>query len=219
MNYRSLLYISAVAAAVLICSARADAAAIIDFDGLPYGLLPAGYGDSSFSWKNFASIATPVASGYRNGVVDGNGVGFNYFARPATLSSTSSFTLNSAYFTGAWNDGLQVTVLGFEDGSPAPTYTKSFTVDTTGPKWISFNWRDVTSLQFTSEGGVHNSAYPYFGEQFAFDRLSINSGVPEPGAWAIMLTGLFLTGGALRYRRRKASPMSGSCPGSSARAC
>jgi hypothetical protein len=60
--------------------------------------------------------------------MSGNNVAFDFGSGPATgsFSSATSFNLNSAYLTAAYNDGLQVDVQGFV-GSTL-TYDNTFTV-------------------------------------------------------------------------------------------
>src|SRR5690242_5882980 len=73
-------------------------------------------GYAGLQWQNFYVSDTrygPYPSdGYKNGTVSPNNVAFNANGTPASLSGPT-FDLNSGYFTGAWNDGLQIRIQGF----------------------------------------------------------------------------------------------------------
>jgi hypothetical protein len=82
--------------------------------------VPNGYG--GLNWSNVyevdadSNIYNP--SGFQNvaGGSDGN-VAFNGFSNLGTITTAGAdFTLKSAYMAAAWNDGLQVTVEGYDDG-------------------------------------------------------------------------------------------------------
>ena len=72
-------------------------------------------GYQGFDWSNFWVLAGAFLplSGYSAGMVSAPNVAYNSFGDPASFSSTTDFTLTSGDFTGAWNDGLSITVQGF----------------------------------------------------------------------------------------------------------
>ena len=76
-----------------------------------------GYG--GLNWSNFYGInsSSYPASGYANGTVSPNFVVLNWYANPASISSSTDFKLASGYLTGAWNDGLSVTVKGYNNSA------------------------------------------------------------------------------------------------------
>jgi hypothetical protein len=95
---------------------------------------------------SWSIIAPPfiVLSGYVNGVVSGTEVAFTPYGDPAAFSG-SPFTFNSAYFTAAWYDGLDIHV----DGYLASTlvYSTDFIVNTVGgSKFETFNCWLMTSI-------------------------------------------------------------------------
>jgi hypothetical protein len=164
---------------------------ILTFDDLPTPVsgnnpgspIPNGY--EGLQWQNFIylngvnSFFNP--SGYQNGVVSPNNVAFNAYANPAMFSD-GLFNLNSAYLTGAWNDGLQVEVQGFVGA--ALIYDNTYTVNATGPTLINFNYLGVGAVNFISSGGVNHGfvnsqGLHITGTQFVMDNLSITI-VPEP---------------------------------------
>ncbi|MBU0622542.1 MAG: PEP-CTERM sorting domain-containing protein [Gammaproteobacteria bacterium] len=159
-----------------------------------------GYG--GLQWDNFGVISgtSMPGSGYDTGTVSGTNTAFNMYGEPASFSSATAFTLNDAFFTGAWNNGLQIHVVATGGSN---TYTTDFTVDTYGPTNIFFNWANLNSVSFFTSGGVQNSDLDGAGLHFAMDNLRINeviSPVPEPESYALMLAGLGLIGFMARRR-------------------
>lgn len=167
------------------------------------GTIPAGYG--GLTWSNFAVLNGANyfnnPSGYVNGVVSADYVAFNGNGSLAGFSG-DPFNLVGAYFTAAWQDGLLIEVDGFLNG--ASVASTEFTVDTTGPVSVDFNWT-VDEVTFASSGGT-----PAFenrlkgGTQFAMDNLTTREAmpsVPAPGAVILASLGAGLTGW---LRRRKA---------------
>jgi len=162
-----------------LCGARQT----IDFDdinpGAPPGVsIPNGY--AGLQWNNFyvLNATDPVynPSGYLSGLLSGHNVAYNGFGDPALFSSTGTFDLNSAYLTGAWNDGLSIEVKGFIGATLA--YDNTYIVNATAPSFITFDYLGVTSVEFISSGGIHHQGYAGSGTHFAMDNLTIT--VPEP---------------------------------------
>lgn len=187
------------AAGIALAASVGANAAVLDFES---GL------DAGFSWGNFgvlngATYGYPN-SGYATGSVSGDSVAFNMWANPAELSSFSSFVFNGAYFTGAWNNGLSITVNGFLGG--VNTLSETFLVDTTGPIWHSFDWT-VDRLVFSSQGGA-DAGHGGGGTHFAMDNFTYNdvlSPVPEPETYAMLAVGLGLLGAFARRRKQNAA--------------
>ncbi len=187
--------------AVALASVPATAA-VITFDDHGSGQRTINNGYQGFNWNNFITLDTSTysPSGYVNGVVSHSNVAFNANGTPATISNAAGFTLNNAYFTAAWNDGLTINAVGTTLDSQILNY--SFTVDTSGPANILFNWTNLASVRFTTSGGA-NAGYNGSGSHFALDNLTVNEAigvVPEPATLAIVGLGLF---GFAAARRRK----------------
>jgi Autotransporter beta-domain len=147
----------------------------INFDDIPEGAISNGY--KNLDWNNFSILNSTTysinPSGYLNGTVSPSNVAYNAYANPAYFESTRAFTLRSAYITGAWNNGLQVTVTGYRNGSQA--YTQTYTVNSTSPTQITFNWSNLSKVNFSSAGGT-DGGYAGGGEHFALDDLLISYG-------------------------------------------
>jgi len=183
------------AAIVLILSCGSLFAAVVTFDDLPSSSAPQPIPEdySGFNWTNFGYVdPLPFGpSGYANGTVSPTNVAYNRYGDPSMLSS-GSFEFVGAYFTGAWNDGLNVSVSGYLNGEVIErmTIVTSYYV----PTWSSFNWV-VDQLSFNSYGGTLAPEAVSDGLQFVMDNFTYN--VPEPGT-------MFLFGlGGLILRKRK----------------
>lgn len=206
-NFARGLMAAAILCVSLAGSARADI--FINFDDLTTtsaALISNGY--RGFDWNNFAVLNTTSeynsfgTNGYTNGTVSAPNVAANDHD-PASMSSTTPFTFNSAYFTGAWNNGLNITVTGLLNGVTEDTTT--FTVDSTAPTLEAFNWANINELDFSSSGGT-SAGYGGAGEYFAMDNMTLNGpvpSVPEPGSWLLLESAVLLS--ACLYRRQRAS--------------
>ena len=166
-------------------------AVTVTFDDLPESVspteftVPNGYG--GLNWSNFyyVDVNSISNSGYANGMVSPTNVAYNGFGDPA-FASDSRFTLNSAYFTGAWNDGLDIHVVGSLGG--VTVYTTDFLVNSTSPTLYTFNWAGLDNVAFSSSGGTDHG-YGGSGTQFAMDNLRINEPVPEPSTLLLLTAG------------------------------
>ena len=193
----------ALAALLALSFGAAQASNVINFDDLGSGVtISNGY--DGLNWSNFNALngVTYGTSGYQNGVVSRNNVAYNAFANPASISATSpaGFSLSDGFFTGAWNNGLNITASAvFEN---ATTATQTFTVNTSGPTDEFFGWNNLASVTFTSFGGT-SAGLGGGGTHFALDNLNISltSAVPEPTTDALLMMGLVAVG--LGIRRRK----------------
>ena len=191
---RNLLLGSLVALA-----SNAAMATTLTFDDIPAGgqEVPASYG--GFTWNNWYVLdGTTRGGGYNNGVVSANNVAYNGGGSPASFSSGTAFTLNDAFFTAAWSDGLNVHVVG----TGAATYTTDFVVNTTSPTRVFFNWTGLTSVDISTSGGT-DMGLGGSGTHIALENLTVDEtvAVPEPATLALMSLGL---AGAGVFRRKAA---------------
>jgi hypothetical protein len=197
---KSMLLAAALVGAVAVSPAMA---APITFDDLSGdgGVIANGY--SGLNWSNFGVYDGRDfgASGYVNGRVSGLNTAYNQGGTPASFSAASAFTLNSGSFTGAWSNGLIISVVGLVNGAQA--YSDNFTVNTAGPSLHTFDWTNLSSVTFSSAGGT-NAGFNASGNQFVLDNLTISSAVaavPEPASWAMMILGMGAVGFAMRRRK------------------
>jgi MYXO-CTERM domain-containing protein len=194
---------------LLFCLASAvlapvASATVLDFEGLAdFAKIPDGYGGfnwSEFFWSLDAFHYELNPSGYGNGLVSGSNVAFSAYASVIGFGLTSgTFTLNGLYLTGAWNNGLNVDIVGYRLGSIVRSTT--VIVDATGPTHVVLNWSGLDWVGFQSYGGVR-AGYNGTGTHFALDDLDVEvegAPVPEPFTVALGLGGLAL---AARRRRR-----------------
>jgi len=187
------------AAFTQMCNAQTE---ILTFDDLPsiYGTaqIPNGYG--GLQWQNFWYLNAVTywgnPSGYSNGLVSADNVAFNANGDPAQIGG-GLFDLNSAYLTGAWNDGLQLEVQGFIGSTLI--YDNTYTVNTAGPTLINLNYLGIDEANFISFGGTHNSSFAVGGEQFAVDNLNVTL-VPEPTSMWLLAAGIL---GMILLRHRQ----------------
>ncbi len=152
------------------------AATTLTFDDLPgtESSIPNGYG--GFTWSNFyylnASNYAPV-SGYAHGTVSGPNVALNGFGMTASVSG-ATFNFIGAYLTGAWNDGLSVTVVAYDHSVLVDQQT--VVVDSDAPTWFEFDFMGITDLVFSSSGGS-NGGYNGLGQHFALDNFTFSMSV------------------------------------------
>jgi hypothetical protein len=142
-------------------------------------------------------------SGYDAGMVSAPNLAYNSFGTPASFSSTTDFTLTSGDFTGAWNDGLSITVQGFSGATMVDSVT--FVVSSTAPTRETFNWANLTEVTFSSFGGTRNPLYLGDGTNFAPDNLVVNGADPVPEPASLMLLGTGLVATVTRFRRRRST--------------
>ena len=175
-------------------------AEVLSFDNTGvYGReIPNGYG--GLDWNNLIVIdpynfGGGPDSGYATARVLGL-VAINGGGQEASLSSALNFNLESAYFAAAWNDGLNLELVGYDDN--IEQYRTTILLNPTNRQLISFNWIGVDTVVFNSYGGTPHEFVgqtPWFGTHFGMDELSISqttAAVPEPQSWALLFAALGL---------------------------
>ncbi len=193
--------------------AVASQAQIVDFDDLPassdgYAI---GTGYAGLNWNNFyrlTGLSYPSPSGYHAGIISPENIAFNAYGHPASILALgdATFSVQSAFLTGAWNDDLQIQLQGFRDGSLVSGYDFSVLVSATEPTKVLIGFENIDELKFTASGGTRYQGYQGVGTQFVLDDLALGSGpaqaVPEPSTYGLIGAGALL--GLAFWRRRAA---------------
>lgn len=152
--------------------APADPAVVADFDGVAERF-PRGYLGLNWSplWYALPAERPGTDSGYYNGLVSGDQVGYNSGGINVEITG-SDFDFESGYFTAAWRDGLSLRVTGYDDG--AQVGQEVFALDTSGPSFIAFDdaiFDSVDRVRFESFGGT-DAGLAFSGTQFVADDLT-----------------------------------------------
>jgi hypothetical protein len=177
---------------------------IVKFDDLPalYDYIPSGY--QGFTWSTWFAYLDAVdysnnPSGYLAGMVSAKNVALNSGAEDVAVSSANPFDFEGAYFTGAWNDDLNIDISGWLGGSNV--HSTTVIVSSTAPTWVNLNWANVDELRFHSYGGTPNPDYSGYGEEFAMDNFTYEA-VAVPAPSALILAGIGLSYAGWRLKRK-----------------
>jgi hypothetical protein len=175
-------------------------AVIVTFDDLPANS-GVGNGYNGFNWSNFNVHANNLA-GYTFAAVSGANSVYNANGLLASFGG-GLFDLNSAWLTAAWNDNLQVQIVG-KVGSTI-LYSNTYTLSATAPTLFNFNYLGIDSVQFTSFGGTPHGYTTGSGTHFAMDNVTLNqTSVPDSGSTSLLSGATLLV---IAYIRRKLLPI------------
>lgn len=205
-----------ISAAALLMAGSANAAVL--FDGMPTGpLYVSGWGNYA-QGQNFMvrfDVATDVeltgfsilAADYTSTTV---GTMTRFKLRTDAGSDTPSATNLASFATAissvsAYAPGIEKLTVNFAPITlSAGSYWAGLSGETSDISWASYkNSVQQPSGQWQLNGN-NNSFRPYiYNLAFEVTGDAVAAGVPEPAAWAMMLAGFGLVGGAMRRR----SPM------------
>jgi hypothetical protein len=198
LNLVSLSLTLAGAAVVAVGAALPAQAMTITFDEIPGQFDPIANGYQGLNWDSFGAVNVPgynsvfpSITGLNNSLISGDNIATN-LRSPATVSSTTAFTLNSAFLTGVLSNGFDIQVQGFLGATQL--YNQTVVASTSAPTLFTFNFQGVDRVTFTS--------FDYF----AMDNLVVNepvnaSAVPVPPQFLATAVGAGLS--ALKLRKGK----------------
>lgn len=130
----------------------------IDFNDLPAGFVPNGYG--GLDWSSVVTNHYDQPSGYQNAGL-GTNIAFNPGGAGASFRAAGpDFTLQSAYMAAGVNDDLEVTVTGWDHGTLKATQTFMLGVERTLITFVGFD--SVDEVTFRGVGGTAHG-FPAFG--------------------------------------------------------
>ena len=150
----------------------ANPAVVADFDGVAERF-PRDYLGLNWSplWYALPADRPGTDTGYYNGLVSGDQVGYNSGGLNVEITGTD-FDFESGYFTAAWRDGLTLRVTAYDDGVQVGQQVAS--LDTSGPSFIEFDdaiFDSVDRVRFESFGGT-DAGLAYADPQFVADDLT-----------------------------------------------
>lgn len=202
--------------ACLGSAVQEGAAETLTFEGLTTSTqccIPGLVSYGGLSWHNFQLAYGPhesyVGNGYDNGRVSGQYTAFNALGNPAAITG-GSMTFNSAYFTSAWNTGLNLNIGGWN--GTTQLFATTLVLNTAAPIRFIANWSGIDRLTFTSFGGVNAGLPRGEGVHFAMDDFVFAADaapVPEPASMLLLATGLSAVSARRWQHRRRVSRLHG----------
>lgn len=162
-------------------AARGD---VISFDDLSDGGsgTPIANGYGGFNWTNFSVLNTATyyanPSGYANGTTSPTNIAYNAWGAPALITAATPFNFVGGNFAAAWNDGLQLRVVGYSGGNLVGDNT--YTLGTSGASWLNVGLNGIDTLLLISSGGKSNSSFGGSGDHFVLDDFTYTFGETPP---------------------------------------
>ena len=211
-----LLMAGALGAAVMMSAGAASAGYKLDVTttyqfGCPAGSV--GYcGGPDTSFATFTNSGSSVFTGTISDVaVSGQGGGTDYSQSFSglTLNPGDSFTFGTSPESsnvGGFNGpgGIELDINGFFGATPVSLSVDDMDIHSGVPNFSPCDnlTTDAFVLQGASPTGCDNGDTVEVAQAPGHFQFASAGGVPEPGAWAMMLLGMGALGGALRNRRR-----------------
>ena len=154
---------------------------LITFDDLSTGgQIPPGYFNMIWDNANYHNRTTHgVSSGYYTATVSGNYISYNANGNSMhiRLFNGSLLTLKSAVIAAAWNDNLQLEIVGYR--SDSVIINRTFTLQVFEGQYLNFTgYSRLNKVSFSSFGGTRNSNVRGDGHFFAMDDLCCSFEIP-----------------------------------------
>lgn len=154
---------------------------LITFDDLPstttQSLVSNGY--FALNWLNvyYSYVNSQVTgSGYYTALSSGLYDALNGYGNTMTITSAPGavFNISSFIAAAAWNDNLQLSMIGKRNGTTI--YSQNIILQVTSLAVVTLNWTHVDAVSFSTSGGTVNSRFAgrYSGNQFAMDNLCVD---------------------------------------------
>lgn len=182
---------------------------VLTFDDIPYEGAPNDIETYSFTspyggmvWENFRVADRFGGIGYMGQVSGEYDLVGGYNDAPSIVTSSNDFDFTGVYLTGAHYDGLNVRIVGKNNG--VSLYDVTVLTSAYSNTWFKFDFLQIDELAFTSFGGTPDDS-PWGGNShnFEMDNFTFNESAPVPEPATVLLLGGGLAG--LAFWRRKKS--------------
>ncbi|MBB5515896.1 VCBS repeat-containing protein [Rubricella aquisinus] len=130
--------------------------------------IPAGYAGLNWSnaWILNSANYSIQDSGYVRGTTSGDYVVYASSTMRVTGINGDEFDFNGVTLTAAWNDNLNIDVMGYRDG--VLLHSETVIVSDDAPTVFTFGWDDVDEVTFRPYGGT-DAGTPGGGNHLAMD--------------------------------------------------
>jgi hypothetical protein len=193
--HRMLKLVSVFAAFILpVAPLGAQGTQTIDFEGLGFGVIPAGYAGMTWSSGGFNNWYVAIAGGATSRTSSGSGNAFSDEGSAISfLLPGGTFNLNSMFLSEMLSGDpdrtdIDLMIVGKLNG--VVVQSMNLSLDHSNMVDYTFNWSNINEVDFSAIKG-----------RLLVDDISITA-TPEPASLTLLGTGLAVVGIASRRRRR-----------------
>lgn len=215
---------AAAVAAILAAGPGSAAVQTLSFDDIsgtptvteyqgPFVAKYANYGGFTWgpSWAAVDAVneCLGFSCGLKNAKTSGEFIATNVFNDSGSITSATPFRLVSIQMGAAWHANLLVSIEGRLGGNLV--WSRDVRVGAAGPMLVLFPTGMVDTLNVTPliDGNTTHVYIAGSGPRMVWDDFSFDTapvgGVPEPAAWAMLLSGFGLVGAVSRRQRSVAA--------------